>query len=108
MCWRGGRWLGSEDTDIRTAAGTQARRHACDETSAAERGEHSRDVGQILEDLESDGRVARDEIIIIEWVDERPFNARKCALLHRTPALVERRLHKSRAEGLHARNLCVR
>ncbi len=46
-----------------------------DEPAAAERGDDGPDVGHLLEDLERDGRLARDDVGVVERVDEHGARA---------------------------------
>src|ERR1051325_8018190 len=72
---------------------------------AADGHEDGLHVGHVFEDLDADGGVAGDEVMIVERMDERALDAGIGALFHRVPAGVERRLHPRRAEVAHPLDL---
>ena len=72
------------------------------------RGNHRRDVGQVFDDLEAERRIPRNEIVVVERMNEGALNSWKDALLHRFPAGVERRFHEPRSERTHPLDLRLR
>ena len=65
----------------------------------------TRDIGCILEDLEADGGIAGDEVVIVEGMDEGALDAGIGALLQRLPGGLKGNQHQLRAECLHALDL---
>ena len=69
-----------------------------EEPAAPERRDDGIDLRQIFIDLETDGPVAADEVVVVERMDEMAGHPLRAVLDHGTPALVVRRLHDAGAE----------
>ena len=72
---------------------------------SADAGDHRGGVGRVLEDLERHRRVAGDEGVVVEGMDERALDAREAPFLHRFPGDRERHQHQGRAQRTHALEL---
>ena len=98
---RGGLGFGAEDADFRSDLPDGAA-DSRDQSAAADGSDHGLDSRQIFEDLDTEGCVAGDEVVVVKRMDECSFDARKLADIHRMPAGIEGCLHDSGAEVAHA------
>src|SRR5204862_3941988 len=73
--------------------------------ATADRGNDGDGVRRILENLEAHRRVTGDEVLIVEWMDERPLDAGICAVVERLPGDRIRYEHELCAERAHALEL---
>src|SRR6185437_5093421 len=76
-----------------------------DEAAAADGDDDGRRIGFVLQYLESDRAVPRDEIMIVEWMHEGSFDTGKRALAQRPPGRLQRRLYDGCAQRFHALDL---
>ena len=89
-------------------AGESSRDHRGDarqQAAAAERRDDRADVRQVLEDLERQRAVSRDELIVVERVHEVTRHPRRSVIDDRLPALVVAGLHDRRAQPFDRANL---
>ena len=79
-----------------------------DQAAAANGRDDGNRVGCVLENLEAQRTVPRNEVLIIERVNEGPGNARKGPLAERSPGGFIRHRQELRAKRPHAFDLCRR
>ena len=79
---RGGRrclWFNAPDLDL-WFEGLERARDARDQTTTANAGDDRSRVRRVFKNLEPHCSVARDEIVIVEWMDERSVRSRERAV----------------------------
>jgi hypothetical protein len=78
------------------------------ESTSADGGDDGDRVRCVLENFESHGAVARDEVLVVEGMHKRPGHARIGAITEGAPRRLVGHRYKFRAEGAHSIDLCGR
>ncbi len=76
--------LGTVDAHVGLAR-SNAGSDAGNEAAPTNRGDDGLDGRQILDDLQAHRRIARDEVVVVEGVNEGSIDTRKRAVFHRLP-----------------------
>src|SRR6267143_272307 len=101
---RSGLRLGAPHFDLR-AQRFHGTGHTSDQPATADRGNDRDGVRRILENLEAHRRVTGYEVLIVEWMDERPRDARIRTVIERLPGDRIWHEHELRAQRAHALEL---
>src|ERR1700729_984257 len=88
--------------------GFESAAYARDEATAADCGDDRGGVRSIFENLEAHRRMTGDEIMIVEWVHERPFHAGKRSIPKGLPRGCIRHRDETGAKRPHSLDLRFR